>query len=109
LHIDFDNYLVSVNPKDNYKIIVFGHDVFNVDGRTLDPICRDPEDSHRVSDQLLAWHFRQSVFGNMRGAGEPIFEHDFPPGHDMMSEITAEPYGKERVEMAVASKLRGLI
>lgn len=28
------------------------------------------------------------MFANMRGAGgEPIFEHDFPPGIDMMTEI----------------------
>jgi hypothetical protein len=37
-----------------------------------------------VSDQLLRLHFRQSVLANMRGAGEPVFEHDFPPGTDML-------------------------
>ncbi|KAF1809924.1 hypothetical protein P152DRAFT_516342 [Eremomyces bilateralis CBS 781.70] len=31
-------------------------------------------------DSLLRWHFRQAVLANMRDAGEPIFEHDFPPG-----------------------------
>lgn len=30
-------------------------------------------------DQLLRWHFRQAVLANMRGAGEPVFENDFPP------------------------------
>ncbi|KAF8434904.1 hypothetical protein BGX38DRAFT_1218585 [Terfezia claveryi] len=34
---------------------------------------RDP---HRVSDEVLRWHFRQNVLANMRGAGEPVFEHD---------------------------------
>jgi len=64
---------------------------------------------HTVSDQLLRWHFRQSVLANVRGAGEPIFEHDFPPGTDMMSEICEGPYAGERLEMEVASRLRGFV
>jgi hypothetical protein len=43
----------------------------------------------------------------MRGAGEPIFEHEFPPGTDMMGEIREGPYAQERLEMEVASRLRG--
>jgi hypothetical protein len=70
--------------KDKYKITVFGVDDYGWDGRILDPVCRDPADPHRVSDQLLRLHFRQSVLANMRGAGEPVFEHDFPPGTDML-------------------------
>ena len=61
-----------------------------VDGRVLNPVCRNPNDPHRVSDELLRWHFRQSVFVNMRGAGEPIFEHD--PGGDTIWEISQETY-----------------
>ena len=41
----------------------------------------------RPLDQLLRWHFRQAVLANMRGAGEPIFEHDFPPGSDVVGDI----------------------
>jgi len=41
----------------------------------------------RPVDPLLRWHFCQAVFANMRGAGEPIFECDFPPGSDMIGEI----------------------
>jgi hypothetical protein len=80
-----------------------------LDGRILDPVCRDPANLHRVSDQLLRWHFRQSVLANMRGAGEPIFEHDFPPGTDMMAEMQQEPYAQERLEMEFASRLRGVV
>jgi hypothetical protein len=95
--------------KDNYKIIVFEHDDDDgLDGRTLDPICRDPANPDRVSDELLRWHFRQSVLANMRGAGEPIFENDFPPGTDMMGEIREGPYAQERLEMELASRLRGI-
>ncbi|KAF8427681.1 hypothetical protein EV426DRAFT_631589 [Tirmania nivea] len=106
VHIDFDNYLVSVNPDDNYKIIVFGFDNAGIDGKSLDPVCRDPTNPHRVSDQLLGWHFRQSVLANMRGAGEPIFEHDFPPGTDMLTEIREGPYAQQRFEMEITSRLR---
>lgn len=128
LHTMFDNYLISVNPdvsdsaediiillvtnifirsKDGYKIIVFNRDIFGLDGRVLDPVCRNPRDLHRVSDELLRWHFRQSVLANMRGAGEPIFEHDFPAGTDMMREIYEGPSAQERFEMEIASRLRG--
>jgi hypothetical protein len=73
----------------------------------LDPVCRDPADPNRVSDHLLRWHFRQSVLAKMRGAGEPSFEHDFPPGSDMLKEIREGPFSVERFEMELASRLRG--
>ncbi|CUS12263.1 unnamed protein product, partial [Tuber aestivum] len=105
MHQKFDQYLVSVNPDDNYKIVVFDPDIRVLDGRILDPMCRNPADPHRVSDQLLRWHFRQSVLANMRGEGEPIFEHDFPPGTDMVGEILSGPYGQERFELEIAARL----
>ncbi|KAG0123482.1 hypothetical protein HOY82DRAFT_619227 [Tuber indicum] len=80
----FDQYLISVNPDDGYKVVVFDIDAWGYDGRILDPVCRNPADPHHVSDDILRWHFRQSVLANMRGLGEPIFEHDFPPGTDMV-------------------------
>ena len=42
----------------------------------------------------------------MRGAGEPIFEHDFSGG-DMIGVISKEPYAKERLEWEVAARLGG--
>jgi hypothetical protein len=89
--------------------VVFDDDYLGLDGRILDPVCRDPANLHRVSEQLLRWHFRQSVLANMRGAGEPIFEHDFPPGTDKMAEMQQEPYAQERLEMEFASRLRGIV
>ena len=82
--------------------------MLGIDGRTLDFVCRDPEDPHKVSDGLLRWHFRQSVLANMRGAGEPVFEHDFPPGTDMVKEISEGPCAKERFELEVSARLRGV-
>ncbi|KAF8465989.1 hypothetical protein BDZ91DRAFT_849115 [Kalaharituber pfeilii] len=109
IHGDFDQYFVSVNPDDGYKVVVFGIDLLGIDGRTLDLVCRDPEDEHRVCDELLRWHFKQSVLANMRGAGEPVFEHDFPPGTDMVKEISEGPYEKERFELELLGRLRGVV
>lgn len=41
----------------------------------------------------------------MRGAGEPIFEHDFPPGSDMMGQILEGPKAAERMEFELHSRL----
>ncbi|SPO02286.1 uncharacterized protein DNG_04959 [Cephalotrichum gorgonifer] len=76
-----DIILVRDGPiQDGYKIVVFDLDLDGLDGRVLDAACRRPDDPHRVSDDVLRWHFRQSVLANVRGVGEPAFEDDFPPG-----------------------------
>ena len=41
----------------------------------------------------------------MRGAGEPIFEHDFPPGSDMVGEILRGPKAGKRMEFELFSRL----
>ena len=102
----FDQYLISVNPDDGYKVVALTFDLLGLDGRILDPACRNPTDPHRVSDQALRWHYRQSVLANVRRGGEPIFEHDFPPGTDMVGEIRAGPYGRERFELEMGARLR---
>ncbi|KAK2810943.1 hypothetical protein FQN50_002534 [Emmonsiellopsis sp. PD_5] len=107
-HDLFDQYLFSINPDDGYKIITFFPNDLNIDGRILDAVCRDPTDPNHVSDELLRWHFRQSVLANMRGAGEPVFESDFPPGTDKMATLREEPYGKERFEREIESRLRSV-
>jgi len=62
------------------------------------------EDPCRPVDQLLRWHFRQAVLTNTKGAGEPIFESDFPPGSDMMDEIMSGPSAAERMEFELFSR-----
>ncbi|KAG0131596.1 hypothetical protein HOY82DRAFT_578573 [Tuber indicum] len=104
----FDGYLISINPDDGYEVVVFDLDILRRDGKILDPACRNPDDPHHVSDQLLRWHYRQSVLANVRGVGELIFEHDFLPGTDMVGEICAGPYGKEIFELEIAARLRGV-
>jgi len=106
VHTMFDRYLISVNPDDGYKGVVFNTDVHGYDGRILDPVCRNLDDPHCVSKEILTWHFRQSVLANVRGAGEPILEHDFLPGTDLVGEILAGPYAGERFELEIAARLR---
>lgn len=92
------------NNKDNYKIVCFATNGDRIARNYLDQ--RFIDDPCRPVDQLLRWHFRQAVFANMRGAGEPIFECDFPTGSDMMGEITSGPYAAEMMEFELFSRLR---
>ncbi|KAK9320192.1 HNH endonuclease-domain-containing protein [Lipomyces orientalis] len=108
IHQKFDGFDFSINPDDGYKITCFDSDSFRIDGRTLDPICRDHNNAIGVRDELLRWHFRQAVLANMRGAGEPSFEMDFPPGSDMMGEILSGPKAAERMEAELFSRLSGV-
>ena len=41
----------------------------------------------------------------MRGAGEPVFETDFPPGSDMMGEVIRGPMAAERMEFELFSRI----
>jgi hypothetical protein len=83
--------------------VFFTLDGDNLAGKYLDQQFRD--DPQRPLDQLLRWHFRQAVLANMRGAGEPMFEHDFPPGSDIVGEILNGPKPGERMEFELFSRL----
>ena len=72
-------------------------------GRYLNPQLLNHH--QRPIDELLRWHFRQAVLTDMRGAGEPVFEHDFPPGSDMMGHILRGPRAAERMEFELFSRL----
>jgi hypothetical protein len=41
----------------------------------------------------------------MRGVGEPIFEHDFPPGSDIIGDVLSGPRAAERMEFEVFNRL----
>lgn len=41
----------------------------------------------------------------MKGAGAPVFEHDFPSGSDMMGDIISGPMAAERMEFELFSRL----
>ncbi|KAK9357195.1 hypothetical protein V1504DRAFT_399056, partial [Lipomyces starkeyi] len=107
IHELFDGFYFSINPDDGYKITCFDEDNMGLDGRILDPVCRDPNNDLSARDELLRWHFRQAVLANMREAGEPSFETDFPPGTDMMGEILSGPAAAKRMEAELSSRLGG--
>ncbi|KAK9242405.1 HNH endonuclease-domain-containing protein [Lipomyces tetrasporus] len=105
IHKQFDSFSFAVDPDDEYKITCFREDLDGIDGRFLDPVCRDPADERKVIDEFLRWHFRQAVLANMKGNGEPIFESDFPDGSDMVGEILSGPRAAERMEAELFSRL----
>jgi hypothetical protein len=75
----------------------------NVNNQYLDQrLSSHPE---RPPDQLFRWHYRQAVLANMRGAGEPVFENDFPSGSDMAGEVRDGPKAVERMEFELFSRL----
>lgn len=45
------------------------------------------------------------MLANMRGAGEPVFELNFPPGSDMMGEIINGPLAAEKMKFELFSRL----
>ncbi|KAG9233330.1 hypothetical protein BJ875DRAFT_505463 [Amylocarpus encephaloides] len=59
----------------------------------------------RPVDQLLRWHHRQAVLANMRAAGEPRFEHNFPPGSDIVGDIVHGPESNEWMEFELFTRL----
>jgi len=83
--------------------VCFFEDANGIAGKHLDQEFLD--NPQRPVDQLLRWHFRQAVFANMKGAGEPAFEHDFPPGSDMMGQILCGPKAAERMEFELFNRL----
>lgn len=107
IHSLWDNYFVSVNPNNGYRVQAFRPMAWPMQGNILHPVCRQPGNPLSVIDTLLMWHYEQAVLANMRGAGEPVFEFDFPPGTDMMGEIREGPQGAERMEAELFNRLYG--
>ncbi|KAG0639123.1 hypothetical protein HOY80DRAFT_886772 [Tuber brumale] len=104
----FESYDLTINPDDNYKIVCFTPDsiYYHIAGRHLDQSFLD--NPLRPVDQLLRWHFRQAVLVNMKGAGEPCFETDFPPGSDIMGEIMGGLKGGEVMEFELFTRFNAI-
>ncbi|KAG0633420.1 hypothetical protein HOY80DRAFT_991710 [Tuber brumale] len=100
----FDSYDLAINADDNYEIVCFTPNLthYHIGGRHLDQSFTD--NPLRPVDALLRRHFRQTVLTNMKGAGAPSFETDFPAGSDMMSEIQRGPKAAERMEFELFSR-----
>ncbi|KAK9385248.1 hypothetical protein V1515DRAFT_617505 [Lipomyces mesembrius] len=105
VHAMFDQYEISINPNDDYRIVCFLDDSLGLAGRQLDPVCRDRGHPHHLNDKILFWHFQQAVLANMRGAGEPIFDEVIPSGSDTMNAIRSGPVPAERMELELSKRL----
>ena len=79
---------------------------YHIAGRHLDRTFTD--NPLRPPDDLLRWHFRQAVLVNVKGVGEPTFEHDFPPGSDVMGMIMRGPKAGERIEFELFSRFNAM-
>ncbi|PLB42619.1 uncharacterized protein BDW47DRAFT_121722 [Aspergillus candidus] len=60
---------IAVDPDNEYRIISFHPTTTRCHGFALHPVCRDPGNPWRVDDDLLRWHFHQTVIYNLRGDG----------------------------------------
>ncbi|KAJ5899924.1 hypothetical protein N7495_004668 [Penicillium taxi] len=105
LHTAFDNNDISINPDDSYKIYDFTDNDDGIDGRVLPLVCRTRGDPNAVSNDLLRWHWQQTLLKNLKGTAEPIWEFDFPDGTDMIGEILAGPEPAERMEAELLAYL----
>lgn len=78
-------------------------DTKNIAGTHLSPeFLSSPQ---RPPDVLLDWHFRQAVLSNMKPGGQPVFEHDYPPGSDMVGQILRGPQPEGRMEFELFMRL----
>ncbi|KAG0133747.1 hypothetical protein HOY82DRAFT_584337 [Tuber indicum] len=94
MHCFFDNYLVAIDPNENYKIVCFRPQplFYNLPTR-LDPLLH--ENIGWPPDELLRWHFEQAT--------------DFPPGSDMIGEIMSGPKATARMEFELFGRLNATV
>ncbi|KAG0642746.1 hypothetical protein HOY80DRAFT_1102879 [Tuber brumale] len=91
MHCLFDSYKPSINPDDNNKIVCFTPlaSTYGIAGSHLDR--RFLEHDHSPPIELFRWHFRQATLVNLKGAGEPCFQTDPPPGPSPTGEVMSSP------------------
>ncbi|KAJ5902310.1 hypothetical protein N7495_002838 [Penicillium taxi] len=89
LHAAFNDNDISINPDDGYKIYEFTNNEDGIDGRVLPLFCRTRVDPNAVSNDLLRWHWQQTLLKNLKGATEPIWEFDFQIAERMEAELLA--------------------
>ncbi|KZF19791.1 hypothetical protein L228DRAFT_241540 [Xylona heveae TC161] len=103
-HFLFDAYHISIHPRE-HRVVCFSYDFHDVGGKVISKTCWDPNSEDSVRPELFDWHFRQAVLANMKGAGAPIFENDFPEGSDMVAKIREGPMPENRMEVELAMRL----
>lgn len=78
--------------------------MLNLDGRTLDLSCRDPQNPDRVPDELFHWQFRQAVLAMVKGNGQRIWDMQLEE-EDPMGDIMEGPDAAERMEVELFTRL----
>lgn len=107
VHQFWDSYSIAVNPNDGYRMQSFSPNVWELHGKVMDPVCRDPDNPLSVDGALLRWHYEQAVLCNVRRAGEPVLEFDFPPGTNMIEDIQQGPQPAQQMEAELFNRLYG--
>ena len=73
MHRFWDDYSISVNPYNGFKIQTFQPNAWPYPRNILDSAFRQPDDPIGVIPTLLRWHYKQAVLCNMQGTGEHSF------------------------------------
>lgn len=85
--------LIAVDPDNGYRIISFDPSTQHCHGLDLHPVCRDPDDPWRVNDDLLRWHYHQTVVSNMRDDSRDYLRHPQPSDITALNPLLL-PYGR---------------
>ncbi|KAH9164219.1 hypothetical protein EDB89DRAFT_2078143 [Lactarius sanguifluus] len=111
LHDAWDNYKFSVNPDCGHVVIPFVPGYDDIAGKIL-KLDHITDNNLRPLDDLFRDHFLQGVLKNMKGAGEPTWDHEDALGDGMMNlsrrDIWGGKLGKEHLEFEMAHRLHGL-
>ncbi|MCJ1429356.1 hypothetical protein MMC29_007269, partial [Sticta canariensis] len=108
-----DNHQISISPdvKLSFDFVDHGthtpQEITAIDqhlGKLPNELALTPMEWALPADDLIG-----AVLANRRGAGEPVFEADFPPGSDPAGEIPRGPKAAERVEFELFTRLADFV
>lgn len=108
----WDSYEFGVNPDRGYVVTPFVAGYDDIAGKVLklDHI-QDPD--LRPLDDLLRDHFLQGVLKNMKGGGEPTWDHEDALGGGGMDlsrqDIWGGTTGRQHLEFELAHRLHGVL
>ncbi|KAF8333026.1 uncharacterized protein EI90DRAFT_3052728 [Cantharellus anzutake] len=112
LHDAWDNYQFGVNPDRGHVVIPFVPGYDDIAGKVLKLDHIGNWDMCPLDD-LLCDHFLQGVLKNMKGAGEPTWDHEDALGDGMMDlsrwDIWGGTAGQEHLEYELAHRLHSVL
>jgi len=112
LHDAWDNYKFGVNPDRGHVVIPFVPGYDDIAGKVL-KLDHIGDQNLRPLDDLLHDHFLQGVLKNMKGAGEPTWDHEEALDGGMMDlsrrDIWGGTTGREHLEYELAHRLHSVV